>query len=155
MSEAPWVFALQRKLLVQLTESLEWYDTGEVYSYQKPNECIRIFRSSSPTATWKVLGNKVISDTNDLGVEFVYYNNTPTTYTSSFVEAFVDKLCTDIAFMILNSKTVAQGFLEKYEEVSLVKALAENAQIGTPVYMRDDAWELAKIAGGSQVVPGQ
>jgi len=155
LSEAPWRFALRRVLLAQTTDEPEWYDTGEVYVYQQPNECIRIFRASDRKAVWKPLGETIVSDTNGLGVEYVYYLNTPSKYTSSFVEAFVDKLCADIAFMILNSRTVAQGFLEKYEEVSLAKAMAENAQVGTPEYMQDDAWELAKIAGGSQVVPGQ
>ena len=147
LSEAPWVFALQRKLLSQVTDTLEWYDTGEVYLYQRPNECIRIFRANDAKAAWKMVGDKIISDTNGLGVEFVYFNNTPSTYTASFVEAFVDKLCSDISFMILNSKTVAENFLEKYEKVSLSKALAENAQIGTPMYMQDDAWVLAKGGG--------
>lgn len=144
LSEAPWNFALRRKLLSQTTDVPEWYDTGELYVYQRPNECIRIFRANDVDATWKVVGATIISDTNGLGVEFVYYNNTPSSYTSSFVNAFVDLLCSDIAFMILNSKTVAQGFMEKYEQISLAKALAENAQVGTPMYMQDDAWVRAK-----------
>lgn len=147
LSEAPWNFALRRKLLAQTTDVPEWYDTSEIYVYQRPNECIRIFRTNDIDATWKVVGETIISDTNDLGVEFVYYLNTPSKYTSSFVNAFVDLLCADIAFMILNSKTVAQGFMEKYEQVSLAKALAENAQIGTPTQMQDDAWDRAKGGG--------
>ena len=155
LSEAPWNFALRRSLLAQTTDVPDWYDTGEVYVYQRPNECIRIFRANDDDATWKVLGETIVSDTDDLGVEYVYYLNTPSKYSSSFVEAFVDKLCADIAFMILNSKTVAETFLEKYEKVSLTKALAENAQVGTPKFMKDDAWEQAKTSGGSSVVPGQ
>jgi hypothetical protein len=48
--------------------------------------------------------------------------------------------------MILNSKTIAQAFLEKYERVSLPKARSENAQIGSQQYLQDDAWELAKYS---------
>ena len=146
LSEAPWVFATRRSLLAESTDTLEWYDAGEVYVYVKPNECIRIFRTNDTKAVWRQQGSYIISDTSGLGVEYVYFNNTPSTYTASFVEAFVDKLCSDIAFMILNSKTVAENFLEKYEKVSLSKALAENAQIGTPHYMQDDAWDLAKLS---------
>jgi len=154
LSETPWVFATTRALLAQTTAVPGWYDTGEIYVYQKPNECIRIFRASDENATWREMGTTIISDTNGLGVEYVYYNDTPSTYTSSFIEAFVDKLCADIAFMILNSKTVAQGFMKRYEQVSLAKALAENSQIGTPKYMKDDAWILAK-GGTDNIVPGQ
>lgn len=144
LSEAPWVFALRRSLLAITTDVPGWYDTNESYVYAKPNECIRIFRTNDPDSSWRVLGNTIISDTDDLGVEFVYYNNTPSTYTASFVEAFVDKLCSDIGFMIVNSKTLAENFLEKYEKVSLSKALAENAQIGAQDFMRDSAWVNAK-----------
>jgi len=147
LSEAPWVFALRRSNLAQSADTLEWTDTGENYLYVKPNELIRAFRASDPDATWRVMGDYVISDTSDLGLEYVYYLDTPSKYTTSFVEAFSDKLCSDIAFMVLNSKTVAENFLEKYEKVSLAKALAENAQIGTPHQMKDDAWDRAKISG--------
>ena len=144
LSETAWTFALRRKLLSQVTDTLEWYDPGETYVYQRPNECIRIFRANNPNTVWREQEDFIISDTTGLGVEYVWYNNTPSKYRPSFVEAFVDKLCSDVAFMILNSKTVAETFLEKYEKVSLPKALAENAQIGTPHYQKDDAWDLAK-----------
>ena len=144
LSETAWTFALRRKLLAQVADTLEWYDPGETYVYQRPNEYIRIFRANNPNTIWREAGEFVISDVSDLGVEYVHYLNTPSKYPPSFVEAFVDKLCSDIAFMILNSKSVAETFLEKYEKVSLSKALAENAQIGTPHYQKDDAWELAK-----------
>ena len=147
LSEAPWVFALRRSLLAQTSDVPGWYDTNEIYVYAKPNDCIRIFRTNDLDSSWRVLGDTIVSDTNDLGVEFVWYNNTPSTYTASFTEAFVDKLCSDIAFMIVNSKTVAENFLEKYEKVSLAKALAENAQIGSPDYMHDSAWVNAKRGG--------
>ena len=110
---------------------------------------IRAFRANNDDAIWRQQGDYIISDTNDLGLEYVYYNNTPSTYTSSFAEAFIDKMCSDIAFMIVNSKTLAESFLEKYERVSLAKALAENAQIGTPFVMKDDAWDRAKLGDSS------
>jgi len=152
LSETQWTFASRRKLLAQVSDTLEWYDTGETYVYQRPNECIRIFRSNDKSTTWREHGEFIVSDVSGLGVEFVYYLDTPSKYPPSFVSAFVDKLCSDIAFMILNSKTVAETFLEKYEKVSLSKALAENAQIGTPHYQDDDAWELAKRGGGTAKV---
>lgn len=147
LSETLWRFATRRKLLAQSADTLEWYDTGEVYVYVKPNLCVRVFGTNDEKATWREEGDYIISDTDDLGVRFVYYHNEPSKYPASFAEAFVDKLCADIAFMILNSKTVAEVFLEKYEKVSLAKALAENAQTGTPIYQQDDAWVLAKNGG--------
>jgi hypothetical protein len=147
LSEAPWVFALKRTLLATSADALEWYDTNENYLYVKPNNMIRAFRANDDDAIWRQHGDYIVSDTNDLGLEYTIFLDQPSKYTTSFVEAFVDKLCTDIAFMVLNSKTVAQGFQEKYEQISLAKALAENAQIGSPIGMKDDRWERVKESG--------
>jgi len=151
LSETQWNFATRRKLLAQVTDTLEWYDTGEIYVYQRPNDCIRIFTANDRDATWREEGEHIISDTNDLGVRFVYYHNEPSKYPPSFAEAFTDKLCSDIAFMIVNSKTLAESFLTKYEQVSLPKATAENAQVGTPIYQKDDAWTKAKLGTTAEV----
>jgi len=147
LSEAPWVFALKRRLLSLSADTLEWYDTNENYVYARPNDMIRAFRANDTDAIWRQHGNYIVSDTSDLGLEYVYYLDQPSNYSTSFVEAFVDKLCSDIGFMVVNSKTLAENFLEKYETVSLAKALAENAQIGTPIPMKDDLWERVKDTG--------
>lgn len=150
LSEAPWVFALKRTLLATSADSLEWYDDDDNYVYVKPNDLIRAFRANDRDAIWKQFGEYIFSDTADLGLEYTYYLDQPTKYSTSFVEAFIDKLCSDIAFMVLNSKTVAETYLEKYEKVTLSKALAENAQIGTPIEMKDDYWEKSKINGSDR-----
>jgi len=147
LSEAPWVFALKRRLLSLSADTLEWYDTNENYVYARPNDMIRAFRANDTDAIWRQHGNYIVSDTDDLGLEYVYYLDQPSNYSTSFVEAFVDKLCSDIGFMVVNSKTLAENFLEKYETVSLAKALAENAQIGTPIPIKDDLWERVKDTG--------
>jgi hypothetical protein len=147
LSEAPWVFALKRSLLALSADTLEWYDTNEKNVYVKPNDMIRAFRSNDSDSRWRQHGDYIISDKSDLGLEYTYFLDQPSKYSTSFVEAFVDKLCSDIAFMVLNSKTVAESFLEKYEKVSLTKALAENAQIGSPMFMKDDLWERTKDTG--------
>ena len=155
LSETCWNFATKRALLAQSADTLAWYDTGEVYVYVRPNNVIRIFGTNSPGATWREELNYIISDTSGLGVRYVYYNDVASSYPASFTEAFIDKLASDIAFMILNSKTVAEGFLEKYDQVSLTKAMAENSQIGTPMYQDDSAWIDAKLSGAGTTVPGQ
>jgi hypothetical protein len=51
--------------------------------------------------------------------------------------------------MVLNNSRIAESFLEKYNKVSLSKAMSENSQIGRSQYLKDDAWELAKYSNGS------
>jgi hypothetical protein len=147
LSECGWNFAMKRRLLATSSDSLEWYDSGVSILYGKPSDCIRIFGTNDDNAVWREEGEYIISDTADLGIKYVYYLDTPSKYPASFVDALVDRLAADAAFMILNSKTIAQSYLEKYEKVSLVKARSENAQIGTQQYLKDDAWLGAKDTG--------
>ena len=151
LSECQWNFATKRRLLTLSADTLEWYYSGEgeQYIYTKPVDNIRIFGTNDEGATWREEGDYIISDTHGLGIKHVYYLDNPTKYSSSFIEAFSDKLCSDIAFMILNSKTAAETFLEKYHKVSLPKAMAENAQVGVHQYIKDDAWVNAKDQNGS------
>lgn len=150
LSEAPWVFALKRVLLSTSADSLDWEDTNENNLYVKPSDMVRAFRANDKDAVWREHGDYIISDTDDLGLEYVYYLDTPSKYTASFVNAFVDLLASDIAFMVLNSKTVAESRLEKYEKVSLPKAMAENAQIGVYAVMKDDEWDRSKRGNVSE-----
>jgi hypothetical protein len=148
LSECLWNFATKRKLLATSTTALEWYDTGVSTVYARPSDVIRIFGTNDDNAVWREEGDYIISDTAGLGVKYVYYLDTPSKYPASFVDAFVDRLASDAAFMILNNSNIAQKYLEKYEKVSLSKARSENAQIGTQQYLKDDEWVLAKDSSG-------
>lgn len=146
LAECRWNFATKRRLLSQVDSSSEpeWSYQEEAYYYQKPADVIRIFGSNDDDSVWREEGELIISDTTGLGIRYVYYLDNPVKYSSSFIEALIDKLCSDISFMILNSASKAESFLKKYNGVSLPKAMAENAQIGTQQYQKDDAWELSK-----------
>ncbi len=149
LSECKWNFATKRKLLSLSEETVEWYYTNEAYVYTRPTDCIRIFGTNDDSAEWREEGDYILADVAGLGIVYTYYLDSPGKYPPSFTEAFIDKLCSDISYMIINSITKAESFLEKYLRVSLPKAMAENAQIGTQQYLKDDAWELAKDSNGS------
>jgi hypothetical protein len=144
LSETMWNFATKRVLLAQVDVTLAWSDDDDTYVYQRPSDVIRIFSTNDEDSIWYVEGDYIISDTSGLGIKYVYYNDSPSTYSASFKEAFTDKLASDIAFMILNSSEKANSMLEKYERVSLPKARSENAQVGRKIKLKDDAWENAK-----------
>lgn len=148
LSECAWTFALTRTTLSLSADSMAWNYDNESYVYAKPASIIRIFDVSDDQAVWRVEGDYIISDTSGLGIKFVYDNDSPSQYPPAFSEALVDKLCSDISFMILNSGPKAEAFLTKYEKVSLPKAKAENSQTGTQQVPKDDAWVLSKYADG-------
>ena len=129
---------------------MAWDDTGENIVYARPSDVIRIFGTNDSDATWREEGDLIISNTNGLGLRYVYYLDVPSKYPSSFVEAFIDKLASDIAYMVLNSVSKGEAMLAKYVKISLPKAEAQNSQIGEQQEMKDDAWEIAKY-GDNQV----
>ncbi len=149
LSECKWNFATKRRLLSLSANTMAWTYTNEVYVYTKPAEVIRIFGTNDDDAEWREEGDYIISDTAGLGIIYTYYLDTPAKYPPAFLEALIDKLCSDIAYMILNSNTVASGFLEKYHKVSLPKATAIDAQIGKQQYVKDDAWVRSMDQDGS------
>lgn len=149
LSECAWTFALTRTTLSVSADTMAWYHDSESYVYVRPSDALRVVDVSDRNAVWREEGDYIISDTNSLGIKYVYDNDDPTKYRPKFLEAFVDKLCVDISFMILNSGPKAQAFLEKYEKVSLPKAMSENAQTGVHQEMKDDEWEAAKYANAA------
>lgn len=144
LGECKWNFATKRENLSLSNDTLDWYDTGISTVYVKPPDIIRIYGVSSPGVQWKEIGDYIVSDTGSLGLEYTYFLDDPTKYPSLFVDAFVDKLASDIAYMIVNSGSLGEKYLEKYERISLPKATAANSQSGIQQTLKDDAWELAK-----------
>lgn len=148
LSECKWGFATKRHLLVTSSTTMAWYRTaqGETIVYAKPTDIIRIFGTNDDYSQWRDEGSYIISDTTGLGIEYVYYDDDPSTYPASFVQAFIDILAYQATFKVANSASNRDKLFEKYEKVSLPKAKSENAQVGTQQYMRDDAWENAKYS---------
>jgi hypothetical protein len=144
LSEGKWNFATKRSLLTVSADTFDWYDTGETIVYVKPQDIIRIYGANDPSAIYREEGDYIVSDTNGLGLRYVYYVDDPAKYSALFIDAFIDKLCADIAYMIVNSQTLGEKFTSKYESVSLPNAMAANAQTGVQQSLQDDAWELSK-----------
>lgn len=145
LSECKWNFATKRASLpTNSTVTLDFYDVGETVIYDRPTDIVRIYSSDPPYAKWREEGDYVISDSNGLGLRYVYYLEDTTKYPIFFVEALVDKLACDLAYAVVNSATLAEGFIRKYQNISLPKAVAENSQTGVQQTLQDDAWEIAK-----------
>ena len=144
LSECKWNFATTRGTLSISAQTMPWNYINEAYVYVRPANIIRIFGMSDDQAIWREEGDLIIADTAALGIRYLFDHDVPAKYPPKFLEAFVDKLCADISFAIINSAKMAAAFTEKYEGISLIKAMAENAQTGTQQFMKDDAWENSK-----------
>lgn len=148
LTECAWTFALTRTTLSLSADTMAWSYANETYIYVRPSNALRIVDVSDSDAQWREEGDYIISDTNNLGIKYVYDHDDPAKYRPKFLEAFIDKLCADISFMILNSAPKAEAFFAKYEKITLPKAMAENSQTGLQQIMKDDEWERAKLSNG-------
>jgi len=145
LAECKWNFATTRATLTITAVTIAWTHTNETYYYARPTDILEIFESSDSDAAWREEGDFILSDTADLGLKYVYDHDTPSKYPALFLDAFVDKLCANICFMLLNSATKAEAFIAKYEKVSLPKAMSKNSQTGIQQEPKDDEWERAKF----------
>jgi len=140
LAEELWGFARKRALLTQLVETIPFNVLGEDLNivYQQPVDAIRIFQVNDPGALWYPEEDKILSDTSNLGIIYTFLQTNTARYKPKFVEAFAHKLASDIAFQILNNKTTARAMLEEYEEITLPRARAENAQTGSTREINDN-----------------
>lgn len=149
LSECLWSFASTRTTLSVTSAALAWNFPDESYVYVRPTSAVKIFDVNPNYAIWREEGSSIITDTASLGIRFVYDHDDPSLYPGYFLDAFIDKLCVDISYAIINSVSKAEAFLSKYTKVSLPNAKSANSQIGTQQLPLDDAWTGAKQSSGS------
>ena len=149
LTECRWSFSTTRSTLVtnSTTDLFPWTYDEESSVYNRPGtsgSCLRIWDMSTINAIWREEGEYLISDTAGLGARWTWDNSEVGLWRPKAITAFIDKLCSDICYMILNDVKKAEVFLEKYEKISLTQAMAENSQTGAQQNVIDDAWLGAK-----------
>ena len=149
LTECKWTFSTTRTTIATVaTTTIAWFYDEESYVYTRPSAALRIWGMSDIYALWREEGSYLISDTAGLGAIFTFDQSDVSLWPPKFVAAFMDKLCSEVCYMILNSIQKAEAFLSKYEKISLPAAKTENSQTGTHQQVIDDSWEGAKFSNG-------
>lgn len=149
LTECRWTFSLTRSSLATVsTASMAYLNPEESYAYTRPSGALRVWQMSDIYAIWREEGELIISNTASLGTLYTYDHSEVGLWRPKAVVAFIDKLCSDICFMILNSPTKAEAFLSKYNKISLPNAMAEDSQTGTHQEVNDDEWLRSKYNNG-------
>lgn len=150
LTECRWNFSLTRSTLATIsTATLAYLHDEETSAYTRPSNALRIWQMSDIEAIWREEGDIIISNTASLGTLYTWDHNEVGLWRQKAIDAFIDKLCSDICFMILNSSTKAQAFLEKYEKVTLPKAMTEDSQTGLHQEVLDGEWLKSKYGQGT------
>ena len=148
-TECQWTFSTTRTTLATVaTTTIAWYYPEEGYVYTRPAGALRIWGMSDIYAHWREEGEYLISDIAGLGAKWTFDHTTVGLWRPKFQAAFIDKLCSEISFTILNSEPKAQAFLTKYKRITLPDAMAEDSQTGTHQTVIDDEWLGAKFQNG-------
>lgn len=157
LSECKWNFCTKRFKPSVLSSSSSTYPAflypGEVSVYVLPSDVIRIWTTNPENAVIREESGNLISDTVGLGIVYTFFDDDPSDYPSYFLDAFIDKLCSDIAYLIINSSAIAESFIKKYETVSLPKAVSANSQTGVQQVPKDNYWVNSKFYNGGNYNP--
>lgn len=145
LTENRWSFALTRSTLSTVsTTTFAYLRDEEAYGYNVPTGALRIWEMSDLAAIWRMEGSYIISDTASLSALWTWHQSEIGRWTPKAIMAFIDKLCADISYQIINSLPKAEAFMAKYTKFSLPAAMAENSQTGSHQEVIDDAWLKSK-----------
>ncbi len=145
LTECRFTFSLTRSSLATSATVMAWLHDEEAYVYTRPSNCLRIWQMSDIEAIWREEGEYIISNTPSLGTLYTVDHTEVGLWRPKTVIAFIDKLCADICYIILNSPGKSQAFLDKYTKISLPDAMAEESQTGTHQEVIDDYWLKSKF----------
>jgi len=148
LSECKWNFCTSRATLsiaATTSTSPAFFYPGESFVYALPPNVIRIWDIQPTPGTWREESGQIISDTGNLSILYTYYDDNPNDYPSYFLDAFIDKLASEISYQIVNSANIAEAFVKKYQTISLNKAVSANSQTGVQQIYTDDAWTGSKF----------
>ena len=135
LAECPWSFALKRAKLNMITTPPTW---GGGNYFEKPSDCVRIFKSDVDDL--KIEGRYVKSNSSSVGILYTYLCDDPTLYSPSFVDALSYRLAHDMCFDLTNVSAKQMELINLYESHFLPIAKSKNAKEQAPDEVKDDYW---------------
>src|SRR3990167_2756815 len=100
LTECRWTFALTRSTLATVaTTTFAFLHDEEGYGYTRPSDALRIWQMSDIEAIWREEGGYIISNTASLSTLYTWDHNEVGLWRPKATIAFIDKLCSDIAFI--------------------------------------------------------
>jgi len=134
-----------------LSEVLNFTEDGMSYIFYRPTDLLEVNMFSNRLARIKVEELRILSNVDDLKIIYTYSLDTPSSYTSQFRDALAGKIASEICFSLTNSATKAEKLLQKFESVTLPKAVFSDSTQGSPREARADEWIVARQLGSSYI----
>lgn len=156
LCEGNWTFAIKRENLNTVTDTIDWERDSMDYIFQLPSDFVKMVGVSDRRAIWTIEGDKLITDYDEIGIKYIYDLTDVIKFSSLFIEAMTDKLAAEMAFGLTSNPEVASYYRERYDNVSLPKALStDSIGSGTPLGIDDGNWVESKFGQISDTRRGQ
>jgi hypothetical protein len=163
-----WAFARKRVALA-LIENVSDDSTDNayyewVYRYQYPSDCLVMRKISNPAGkradavpfevetTEDNESRSIFTDMEDAIGVYTFFNETPSTYSSHFVDTLASLLAHRMAFSITGSRTITNDMLQLYQAmIRVAPAVDANERMDDPP--RDADWIRAR--GTTEIPPAR
>ncbi len=144
----PWNFAVQRVNFNKLTSTPIY---GFLAEFQIPGNVLRILppgtgHDGNLASAYKIEGDKVLTNDSTFKAKCILRIEDTTKWDAAFVEIFATRLQAELAYAIVNSRTLAKDLFELYIS-KLRAAKAFDAMEDTPDQMTADQWIHSRSSG--------
>lgn len=124
----PWAFAKKRILLAQSSDTPPW---GYSKYHIIPDDCLRILDINTWDCPYHKEGSYIATDSDKVGLLYIYRVEDPNEFDSSFVALFSKYLSANLAWSIKGSRTLRSDLMNEFNR-DLALARGYSATEGTP-----------------------
>jgi hypothetical protein len=139
-----------------VTVSIPNFSDGVSLAYLLPTDWVEAYKWNFDSAIRRIESGIIYSDTAGLAVKYIWHNDTPSTYSASFIEAFETKMAAEACYDLTNNKDIGLKLLAEFDE-KLNQAISKDSQGSTPDQAIANEWLIARLGGsnGPPNLPGQ
>ena len=101
------------------------------YSFQLPQDFLKLVRTDSNSIKYRIVGDKLYTDDDEMYIEYIARITNPGDFSSPFTELLIARLAKDLAWGVTNNKALSIDLAENYKDVRR-KATGIDSQAGTP-----------------------
>lgn len=129
LSNHTWSFATKRVQLAQ-TENTPVFEFS--YEFQIPTDCLRILNIDATTYSYRVEGDKVITDYSAPYIRYIYRVTDSTLFSQQFISLLTARLKYELAITLTDSKTLLTTLYNAYTVASARAKAIDSQSSGTP-----------------------
>lgn len=144
LSSFPWGFATEMVAPAKVSGT-PLYDY--TYIYQKPSDCLRIYRNQYPEHSFKVVGDKIYSGESPFRIEYIKQVTDTSMFSGEFINVLVARLKFELSYSFTNSSTLPMRLFDLYKDQRRMAWAVESQGRQTPGSVQDDRWVNARNGG--------